>query len=301
MASTQAMWLIPVVLSLIAVNFTIAKFVIDNKIRRPIRVSMLAHFLIALFVIGLVIWAGLGITLAIIIFFVIVILLVATAWLLKQLDVRGINLAEQMLKAVYVSDVQISYVLYQIATKENPREILKAIERGLDMVLSIMLDILDLRNQESGTMASILYARKDGKFKVISTDGISNNLIRIMETRFSFQGKIASLAGYAAANCESFCITDLAHSDDDRVKKHWCKLENDEKIEGSIVCYVLERGVGQNQKSAPLAVINILTPQKKDLKCKSVLDVIKQFSHRIEALVYCYEIFERVENTGNSA
>ena len=288
---TNLIWIATFFLGITGIQISIFRLAINDKFRRPLLVAGL-FFIVILIVELTCIYFGFGLIPAFLVFGYSCLLFLIFFSAIKSRDKKAIKFGEQYTRVTHTIDIQINHVLDQMITNGNTAETSKAIENGLCYILSEIVAYLKLDFTRHKSRLCILLTKKDGLFKVIAQIGIPNHLIDNLEHEFSYHQNIVSVAGLSANKHEVICIRNLSNKKDERTYC-WHQLEPSEEKIGSIICYPIGKGVGDNKIEETSAVINISSSKKNAFNCEAVVELLDHFSQKIETLLYCYELINR--------
>jgi hypothetical protein len=297
MSTDDLKWLAGIFLPALTFNVSLINLSLNDKFRYPIRWAFLLNFLYAaigggfayfvtqnlLTIIGVVIENSL--------------LLGIFIFMLKQRDVKGISLGEDLIEFGRLADVQASYIWAALVEKKPSEEINEAISHGLDYILYLLGEILgfeDKRNKKNPHHSlSILLARDNGKFDVLAYDGITYAQIEHIKESFRHKPEIVSVAGYAVNTGKFACIPNLEDQTNYLID-HWVPAETNERKEGFLLCYPIFSGVGRDSHSRPIAVICLSSRVKNAYDGSDIREILDRFSPKIENMIYAHLMINSV-------
>jgi len=230
-------WLAGLLIPQIALAATLINVILNDKVKNPLRVAIFLHSFSSLIlsIIGYVVTQSYLPSVFIIIETIALVGLIL--YILKQRDVKGINLGEHFIEFERVVDVQTSYIL-DLVERNLYSEIKDAVQQALKYVLDVLGDYLGLdpdRQQKDNHNHSliILLAKKNGRFEVLAQNGITPVQIETIEAKFKYKPKVVSVAGYAANKGIFVSISDLSKVEKPNSPANfWIKSEDNEKREG---------------------------------------------------------------------
>jgi hypothetical protein len=201
------------------------------------------------------------------------------------------KLSEEIINSLEDSDIGIVAVASDTATAkidktviEKKQKINNLIEDGIRTILSSIKDLFLSEKFNLNTQESILIPTKEGKFSVLSHNGLTKDIIDDLEKELSFAPSTNGLAGVALATGVDVVIPDLLSKTNELTAK-WVTLGNQKK-EGSIFCIVIKAGVGGQVSSIPLAVFCITSGKLNNDQAINVYHVASRFVNKIKILIY---------------
>jgi hypothetical protein len=120
---------------------------------------------------------------------------------------------------------------------------------------------------------------------VICHRGIPAHRIPFIEAAFSYGEHPVGVAGIVASSLRTVYIPDLADEQDENVR-HWIRVEEGERKEGSLYCFPIRRGVGPHPQTNALAVLSLTSVRKNAFDTKVVPNYLSQIAPKLEALIY---------------
>lgn len=295
MNTTLVIWYVGVLITTISINLRLLSISLNDRLEYPLRVASLYNA-VFLLVAGAAAYALVGDPLLVLYIALLSLgLLGVIFYVLKQRDVKGLKLGEKIIAASYLADLQLLYALSNLAEPVPGVDVRVTVENGLNFILSQLAEILHFGERRAAeNWLSIFLVKKSGKFKVIAHQGISNNLLPVIEATFRHKKKIKSVAGYAVDRCEYVCITDLATSQHPAARC-WAGLTPEMRKQGSIICLPIARSVGEAGEPQAIAVLCVSSIEADAYDCASLKEVLERFAPKIESLMYCYRLHERLE------
>lgn len=288
-------WLAGLLIPQIALTATLINVTLNDRVKHPLRVAISLHGLFALilsiiaYLVTRSYWASISIII------VTGFLLLVIFYVLKQRDVKGINLGEHFIEFERVVDFQTSYIL-DLVERNAYSQIKKAVQQALKYILDVLGEYLGIDNnrRQPGNHThslSVLFAENNGRFEVLAQNGITPVQIETIESRFRYKPKVVSVAGYAANRGIFVCIPDLSVvKGPDDPANHWVKSEDHEKPEGFLLCYPMLRGVGKTPPK-PLAVICVSSHMKGAYDEDISRQILDRIAPKIENLLTIYRKF----------
>lgn len=291
MSVDDAKWIAGLLLPAFPLNMGLISYALNDKARQPLRLAFLVNglYILVTGLIGYFVTKAYTIPLAVCC--LCFTMLAYVVYQLKQRDIKGIDFGEYMIKVSRLINVQISYILVELADSRSNVDVDKLIQNGLDYILDKIGEIIGLEEKKRKKKniqhsLSVFLVRDDGKFTPMAHYGINSTQVEYIEKTFRYKPKVVSIAGYAVHAGNHICIADLEKSRDEAAK-YWAPTGRGEKKEGFILCYVIMRGVGKtNGQSKPMAVICLSSEEVNAYDRDSVIAVLDNFSPQIENMLY---------------
>jgi hypothetical protein len=291
MTQAEVFWLATTVVTSFGINLAILNFALNDRIRRPIQVGLwlnLAYNLIWGALIYFVVRQSylIAVSVSIALFF-----LAVFAYVLKQRDVRGIRFAETIIERLRLVDLQIVFVLSEIARGKRGENSRNLIRKSLTFILSEVEERIVFKSKlkRGRTILSLMLTKADGRFEMAADVRIPANAKQEVERLFRYGETIRGVAGLAATRGAPICVPDVLDAKNSDTK-YWVRLPFDEDRTGSVLCCPILRGVGETENIKPLAVLSISSPTKDAFDCEGTYEIIRLFTNKIEELVYLYEM-----------
>lgn len=281
---------LPAILTATGVTFAaclaILGLSLGDKLPRPILTSF-GIFLLFDCILGWIAYYYVGLLLVAEVLGISAFFLIVIVAILKRRDTKGIKMGQGFLEALHRIDLQTTYVLHLFSKTGATPALAKAINTALSFILTQVALILKVEVDKDQSHLSLLLAR-EGKFKVIAQTGVTPKHVAFIEKYFSYENGGNGLAGKSAARGQVIYIPDLSDESNLDVKS-WIRVGEDEDKEGSIICYPMIRGVGEEDGHVPLAVLSVTSIRKKAFDPELVTNMFRLISPRIEELIYIGE------------
>jgi len=280
-------WVVPAAIGYFGGNLAIIGFSLNDKVRSPMKVSVLLNGL--LFVLVAPILLGItGDTRAIAVPFIVSLLFVGILFaVLKRRDVRGISFGQRYVETLYVVDKQINFcadsVLNAVKSGSGRSRAAKRIRTCLTLILQEMSGLMKLRPADDQSQLCILVVNGD-RLKVLSQLGISPSRERALERTLRCSNNPIGVAGKAVHERSPICIPDLTNEDDQNTAA-WVRLDRNERKEGAIIAWPIVGSSGSTREGEPIAVMNVTSVRKDAWTCETVANVLRHISTKVETLV----------------
>jgi len=204
----------------------------------------------------------------------------------KSRDRGGIIFSEIILKNSMEIDLQIAWVLDQIIDNRIKSEIYQGISTSITYILRIISTLLGL--EDAGNHIAVLVA-DSGKFKMVSSAGLTLPSIKYIEDNFSYQDPPVGLAGYAISKSEIISIPDMQNGYDHNYEK-WVRLSSRDKAKGSVIAIPIFRSFSASSNSIGALTI---TTTRKNAFGSGYEDLFELFTSKIGILLMIKESIEK--------
>lgn len=191
-------------------------------------------------------------------------------------------------------DIQLNILLTKILKNEPLATTEEFLQRCFDYSISILEQVMGIIPKKDDAHICLLKADEDGAFAITASSGIKPNRIQKIQKEFRWKEPVKGLAGLAASRGKTIIVRDFDSPESGLFKEYWAALDSRDKMEGTIICFPIMRGVAEQEPGRPLAVLCITSRRKKAWTDETINDGIGYIAQEIEAFFYIRELALRL-------